>query len=787
MIRMSMRITFVAFAVLIAAIFVGDRIAAQGVGHQLQVVRADFIEVSETSSAVQYEGLIEVVNTGSTDFDGVSRIDYRIDDGDPILVYVLTGLKSGESQKVTFRFELEPGERRVSVSVGDSVLETDIQVTAADLNVGIVSDRVLVGGIVELDVLVSNLGGRTAKSVAVKGNWAGLIQERSGDAESVAEIDMLEPGTTQEVKLHFHVGPGSYRFGVSVSAATVETSTDDNFVIAAIDAEFVELSVEIVSMASVRWVNGERALMAFEVAVSNHGVDATDGVEVGFVCADQACFGIGSTGSIAAAETAVSMFEVWMPIGTVSGALYAGANDDGFRWGDGNVVASLIDVPESPPFEWSIAAVSTQPEIRYWRDGSANVDFELAWRNTGSELVSGVVGITARCYQSETLIDDCGGDFEIDLGPDIDSDLILKTIRMPQGETEVVFAQAGEIVLFSASATVPERILGVKRSIWECFSDTSNLNADTPFDDGVGCGGWRNDYVTKFPSTRPIRVWISGDEDYQRIFEQVLEDLASQINIEFETVGLARRADVLAYLGLPREGTELDGLDCNHAAGCASFEISPDGVIEIGRLVVWPPANALDAVGHEHLIYTVSLHELIHVVTGMLHRHDDHTSVMSYDALDYRTLGENDVGLISIAMHPLVEPGMRFDEILDLVVFEDELVDPPEDEAVSVRTTLRQAHAKLMDSGAAHYEIMGGWAECNSEFGWSDYIFGSPRPRAPQLIRFKNDARDYYIIRSPKSPLPIQFWKQVARTLAARRKCRNPPRVEFPRTPSPTR
>ena len=177
MIRMSMRIALVAFAALIAAIFVGDRIDAQGVGYQLQVVRADFGEVGETSSAVQYEGLIEVVNTGSTDLDDISRIDYRIDDGDPILVYVLTGLKSGESQKVTFRFELEPGKRRVSVSVGDSVLETDIHVAAADLNVGIVSDRVLVGGIVELDVLVSNDGARTAKRVAIEGNWSGLIQE----------------------------------------------------------------------------------------------------------------------------------------------------------------------------------------------------------------------------------------------------------------------------------------------------------------------------------------------------------------------------------------------------------------------------------------------------------------------------------------------------------------------------------------------------------------------------------------------------------------------------------
>ena len=62
--------------------------------------------------------------------------------------------------------------------------------------------------------------------------------------------------------------------------------------------------------------------------------------------------------SIATAETATREFEAWMPVGEIVATLYVGENDDGFRWGEENVLQTTIQVPEPPPLSWSLSEVS---------------------------------------------------------------------------------------------------------------------------------------------------------------------------------------------------------------------------------------------------------------------------------------------------------------------------------------------------------------------------------------------------------------------------------------------
>ena len=101
---------------------------------------------------------------------------------------------------------------------------------------------------------------------------------------------------------------------------------------------------------------------------------------------------------------------------------------------------------------------------------------------------------------------------------------------------------------------------------------------------------------------------------------------------------------------------------------------------------------------------------------------------------------------------------MSFPEVRELIVFDDELVDPPDDLDKSVRQTLRQAHAALMDSGTARYEIEGGWPSCNLGFGTAEYEIGNLNPRSPRWVHFKNEGNDFYMIRSPSPDLQLQFW-----------------------------
>ena len=472
------------------------------------------------------------------------------------------------------------------------------------------------------------------------------------------------------------------------------------------------------------------------------------------------CSGSKMSDAIGAGESIDATLQVWMPIGAVFGNLYAGGNEQTFRWGDRNSFAALIEVPESPPLEWSLAGVSDVQSVRYWSDGSANVKFETTLRNEGSELVWGDIPISVECLRDETIVGACGGEYELAIDPTSRSNVLSQTIRVPQGETELVFAQGDQRPVVR-TANVPQRILGVERKIWDCFSDTSNSRRNSPEDAGVGCGGWRNEYVAKWEVGEPILLWTSGDQRYEDILFGVLDDLAPVLGIEFATASSRRRADILAFLGLPRDGTKLEGLKCNNAAGCAAFDINSNGTIGSAKLVVWPPTASLDEKGFEHMIHSVVLHELLHVLTGMLHRHHDRTSVMSYDSLDYKTLSATDSALLRILTHPLVEPNMKFHEIRELVVFEDELVDPPIDPEMSVRQVLRRTHAKLMDAGSARYEINGGWPGCNLRFDKAAYEFGELRPRAPRWVHYADEKDDFYMIRSTSREVPLQFWVEL--------------------------
>ena len=758
---MSLRILVIAFAIAAVVFGVVGSAHAQESEHDLRVASVNLTETGETESTVKYEASVEIENAGAIDFDGVVRVDYQIDDGAGQIVYVITELGAGASTLFRFRFELTPGDHTLGIVLGEVVHETDVHVTAADLRVVATGERLVPGGKVEVDLGVSNVGDRAAVEIGIVGQWQDTTGADFGEGEVISGIDRLEPGESGTAKAVFEVEPGSYTFSVTVSASNTTTNEQDDAIDVAYDVEFVKLDVNFISAEALQWISGESALMRIGIELFNYGVDRAAGVEIGFECRDGSCLGSSVSGPIPAGGTIEAKFEVWMPFGDVMGSIYAGANEQTFRWGDNNVVSALINVPESPPLAWSLERVSDGQTIQYWSDGSANVVFETTLRNEGSDLVYGNIPIFVECVQDELVVENCGGAFEFGIDPKVQPNVLSQIIRVPQGETDLVFVH-GEEESVSASASVPEKILGVDREIWECFSDTSNMRRDAKRDLGVGCGGWRNEYVVKWEMGVPIRIWMSGDEHYQEIFSGVLADLEPILSVEFETTRSERDADIEVFLGLPRDGTRIKDLRCNKAAGCAVFNINSDGTIASAKLVIWPPLTSLDSTGADHMIYSIALHELLHVLTGMLHRHHDRTSVMSYESLDYKTLSETDLALLRISSHPLVYPKMDFREVRELIVFDDELVDPPDDLDRSVRQILRRAHSVLMDSGTARYEIEGGWPSCNLRFSKAEYQIGNFNPRSPRWVHFKSEENEFYLIRPASPDLPLQFWVLVS-------------------------
>lgn len=758
---MQIRIVASTVVALLISLGIVETVSAQQPQALLRVASVEVNEVEQTQSAVKFEALVEIENAGEADFDGIARVDYQVDDGESSLVYIVNTLALGNVVRFQFRFELEPGQRQLEILLGDAVYTTHIYVAGSDLDLGIIELNIKRGGIVELDYKVENIGDLDADMVSLHGRWENLENRNAGEVDFGSLSDMLRVGGTDFGSAQFNVAPGPYRFHLTASTSTVEHGFDNNTATIDYNVEFVDLRLSLTSIEAIKWHTEGRGLMKMSVEVANRGVDDSGAVTIGIECADGVCSVSQSAMSIAAGETDNNEIEAWIPVGENSVTLYIGANEDGFRWGTENVIEAAIQVPEPPPLEWALSAVSEVLEIRYWSDGSANVVFETTMINTGSELVSGDVVVSVECSKPNGLVEDCGGEYRIELDPSQHPKATRHTIRVPDGTTTLSFSYRDGPSLKRFSK-VPERILGVEREIWECFSDTSNLRTNTPSDLGVGCAAWRHDYVIKWPVGEPITVWKTGDEDYIAIFDQVLEDIGSFLNLEFEGSASKSKSDVVVYLGLPRTETRLDGLMCNEAAGCAQFDIASDGSIIGAEMVVWPPTAYSDMVARDHLIYSIVLHELIHLLTGMLHRHHDRTSVMSYDSLDYLTLGEQDKALLRIAAHPLVEPGMRFNEIRELIVFADELIDPPVKGGLSVQEILRRTHAQLMDTGSAALEIRGGWPSCQHNFGWSEYEIGGIRPRAPRWVHFNTAQIRYYMIRTPAPGSSLRYWFEVA-------------------------
>ncbi len=750
----------VAVSVLVGLGYAGV-VAGQGTSGSIQVVDVVVTKVGEEPSVVLYEALVTVRNVGDADFSGAQRVEYQVDGGDKELVYVVSGLGPGAEKQFKFRLGLVPGERTVGVLIGDHAHETSVTVSAADLSVNVNAHHVIRGGFVGFDIGVVNDGERTAKAVDLSGQWDRLEDGEvveTGEVEFGSIEDEIGSGDSVAASVRFEVEPGEYRFEIAVSTASTEADLTDNTARVERGVEYVEYDVVVKTIEVVKWHADGRGLVALGFEVSNVGVDDGGQVLVGIECADEKCSAADFVDAVAVGETGSLILEVWVPVGSAMVEVYAGANEDGFRWGDGNVEELTFEVAEAPELSWSLSAVSDVLDLQYWSDGSANAVFETTLENQSDAPVIGEIKVSVSCTRAGESVEDCGDEFAVEVESDEQTSVARHVLRLPSGETELHFAVGDDVL--SADAVVPRRILGVSREVWECFSDTSNLRRRSERDEGVGCGGWRNDYVAKWRVGQPIRVWTTGESEYEAIFNEALDYLGPIMNLEFQQVESRSDANLHAYLGLPRT-ERAGGLRCNHAAGCTSFDIDSDGAISAARLVVWPPLSVFTDAGRNRMIRSIAAHELVHALAGMLHRHDDRTSLMSYDALDYVTLGPVDEELIRIASDPLVKPGMRFNEVEELVVFDDELVDRIEPADVTVEGILRLAHANLMDEGTARYVVSGGWTGCDFTFEDSQYSIGGLRPRGARWVHFKNDEVDLYLIRARSPVQLIEYWMEV--------------------------
>ena len=83
---------------------------------------------------------------------------------------------------------------------------------------------------------------------------------------------------------------------------------------------------------------------------------------------------------------------------------------------------------------------------------------------------------------------------------------------------------------------------------------------------------------------------------------------------------------------------------------------------------------------HEQLraeIKHVTIHELLHALVMMKHRADLFSVMYPGGSFRLARLSDSDEALLRLYAHPLVRHGMTMPEVRQLIVFADELLDPP--------------------------------------------------------------------------------------------------------------
>ena len=375
----------------------------------------------------------------------------------------------------------------------------------------------------------------------------------------------------------------------------------------------------------------------------------------------------------------------------------------------------------------------------YWSDGTANVEITTSLRNVGNLQFKDVQQISVTCSQGGEAVSDCAGKFSVSLPDGFGPATETLTLRVPMGQVSLEF-DYGEDETHALMVDVPERILGVERDVWECFSDRGEpgeFNLDFP------CSGWYTETIVKWDQDKPVKVWANPDVNpkYILILEQVLEVVSPILNLEFQWVAAEAEADFLAHVGVDRSNADDIGIHCVDGGGCGLKTVK-DGVAYRGRLAVW----GLGAEDDDY-VYGTTLHEALHSLVPIGHRQRDATSIMSYNSVvDERVIHRMDEALLRLHSHPLIQPGMTMARVRELVVLRDELLDQPELAPLTPMRILEEAYLRLQAAGSAHYTVSLSESNCSDGFGPAVYETANYSFEGPRWTHINDGSDRYYMV-----------------------------------------
>ncbi len=399
--------------------------------------------------------------------------------------------------------------------------------------------------------------------------------------------------------------------------------------------------------------------------------------------------------------------------------------------------------------------------VGYWSDGTANVEVTASLRNDGELPLDRAVEITVTCNHNGRPVNACGEQMSLSLpdgyGPATDA----LTLRVATGELSIEFAY-GERGATNLEIDVPERIVGVDRDVWECFSDSPDFSTFTP-EERVGCAGWFSAEVPirKWDQTSPVKVWGSGPESFIGVFENVLDNLGEVLGLEFEWVPTEPEAEFVADIGYLLEGGTYY---CHpYEAGCATIGPANEmGELEGGQIRIkdtWGGAAFHELPEpRQNFLESVIAHEAIHTLSSMNHRAEP-DSIMNNSSLRRLELSVMDERLLRLHGHPLVKPGMAMPEIEALIVFNDELMDAQVDSDLTKWKLVSNAYRALRQAETATFKVHSSLPDCNEVFGWADYSVFDLEGHSFVWIEIDDGSDHFYVYDGRRSA--NEYWHRA--------------------------
>ncbi len=702
---------------------------------------------------------MRVSNEGESGRDADTAVKAIINDGGEVEVTSVPPLSGGEETTLHFDLRLEPGQQQLKIQVDDSVSHIAMDLFASDIAISPVSYQIVSDGNVAIQVKLTNEGRLASRPVQ-------LITSNN----VVATVQPIEPGESEDVTFVLELPTGQHTIEVVASADDREARLSNNTISIDMEVEYVTLSLRAGQAQALGFIRGGTANISIGFTVENVGVAESGPFLVAVSCPeipDRTCVGETAVESLSPGGSVTGTIEAVVPQGITGIVLFAGDFEYGYRWGDGNTIPITIDVPLQPDVQPVFAAEANLNG--YYSNGEASVTVTASLRNDGAEPIPGDYQIAVTCLKDGEIVATCGEVLILNLrdgyGP-VEGSI---DVQPPAGDIELQL-ETGEIVEVgeSLSATVelliPERMVGIDRELWRCFGLT---RASEEFPRG-SCSGREGDIVNKWPKDEPITIWINGLSAYSEQFQDTLQEIAPRLNITYQLVPEERRAAIAAYVGITDEDARVLGFNrCEGFWGCTDYDTNEDGEIESAEIVIFE----VDEAGVRQLglinetIQSAMVKSLLQILVPIGYRNVP-DSILSIDkGLHFTGMSTSDSEIVRILTSPLVETGDTTADIEQLIVFNDEVLDPSEPEPPTAMEIIDRARLKLHDEGSALYNMRGHWSggTCIDRFGPSQVTVSEFSSHRGLYYRLTDASERFYVfLRSEEGR--AEYWDGGTRT-----------------------